>query len=704
MNEDTELLRRYALEHSESAFAELIHRHVDLVYSAALRRAGGDTHRAEDVSQQVFSELARQARRLTNHPALAGWLYTTTRRMALHAHRTQHRWQTREQEAYAMNELFRHPASELEWNELRAVLDEAMHQLGEQDRLAVLLRYFQNKSLKEVGAALDLSDNAARMRVERALEKLRTQLARKGVTSTTAALVAIITGNVITAAPAAFVTTLTSVSLAGAAGSGTTLSLLKLMTATKLKIGVAGAIIVAGVLVVVFSQREDSHSTGRSDVVEADVSENQSEEIATHSSRSTPARDSARLQQDAALAPTPEEIVTGKLATFGRSRRELTDALARRQGIEVPDAVKRFFDAVESGNWDEIDARFKEINGGDSSSSHGADRPPGVNELWSPIIDAYGAAEQVHEWPAQKLLDYGNAILDSLRPGMVYVGGTDNGRWIPELLNDTSDGEQHVVITQNGLADGRYLEYVTELYADRLATLTAKELQSVYQNHIADAQKRREHDEQFPDEPKQLRPGEDIQIVDGKVRLSGAPAVMALNEKLLQAFMEKNPDLSFAAQESIPMKSTYADALPLGPLMELRARNDENVFTSERAAQSVDYWRTTAENILANSEAIGSTTTLKAYSHDINSTANLLAAHNFAAEAEQAYRLSTQLWPENADAATGLARVLASAGRAEEARRVLDDFSKAYPTQHTTIETARMTFLGTAPALVKPAK
>jgi hypothetical protein len=481
--------------------------------------------------------------------------------------------------------------------------------------------------------------------------------------------------------------------------SGTS-TVLKLMTTTKLKVGVV-TVLAVGVLIMLFLRDEGSRTA---------------EQNLTAQSALTSARESATVQNstrrgifprrevDSFPNATAEEIVTRKISQFGRSRRELANTLARRHGIEVPNAVKLFFDAVEGGNWDEIEARFKMINGGDSSAGHGADRPPGVNELWAAIIDAYGVAEQAHEWPAQKLLDYGNAILNSLRPGMVYVGGTDNGRWIPELLNDTSDGEQHVVITQNGLADGRYLEYVSELYGNRMATLTPEELQSVYQKHIADAQKRREHDEQFPDEPKQVRPGENIQIVDGKVRLSGATAVMALNEKLLQAFMEKNPDLSFAMQESIPLKGTYADALPLGPLMELRARTDENVFTSERAAQSVDYWRTTAESILANSEAIGSTTTLKAYSHDINSTANLLAAHNFAAEAEQAYRLSTQLWPENADAATGLARVLAGAGRAEEAKQVLDDFSKAYPNQRQTMEAARMTFLGTAPALASPAE
>src|SRR5688572_14761990 len=99
MNEDAELLNRYATDNSEAAFTELVRRHVDFVYSAALRLLNGDVHRAQDVTQQVFAELARRARRLTTHPALAGWLYTTTRLMSRSLVRAERRRKTREQEA-----------------------------------------------------------------------------------------------------------------------------------------------------------------------------------------------------------------------------------------------------------------------------------------------------------------------------------------------------------------------------------------------------------------------------------------------------------------------------------------------------------------------------------------------------------------------------------------------------------------------------
>src|SRR5207253_1713385 len=112
-----------------------------------------------------------------------------------------------------------------------------------------------------------------------------------------------------------------------------------------------------------------------------------------------------------------------------------------------------------------------------------------------------GVAESVHDWPAQKLLDYGKETLGALRPGMVYIGGTDPGRFIPTLLNETSDVERHIVLTQNALADSTYLDYLTFLYGDRFSTLNQKDSERAFQEYLDFAQKRLEHDEQHPDEP-----------------------------------------------------------------------------------------------------------------------------------------------------------------------------------------------------------
>ena len=103
--------------------------------------------------------------------------------------------------------------------------------------------------------------------------------------------------------------------------------------------------------------------------------------------------------------------------------------------------------------------------------------------------------------------------------------------------------------------------------------------------------------------------------------------------------MQKNPDSAFALEESSPLKGTYASAAPLGPIMELRAQGGQNAFTADRATQTLDYWRTTTHRLLSDPEASGSLDTLRTYSHDATAQANLLAGHNYNAEAEQAYPL-----------------------------------------------------------------
>ena len=386
-----------------------------------------------------------------------------------------------------------------------------------------------------------------------------------------------------------------------------------------------------------------------------------------------------------ASAATAEEIVSRKMLQFARSRRALARSMALKQGVTVPLEVEQFFEALESGNWPDIEARWIPLARQSGQYEKSTNSAP-LNPVWSAVLDAYGVAEQVHEWPAQKLLDYGNAILESLRPGMVYVGGTDNGRWIPELLDETSGEEPHVIVTQNAMADTRYLDYMNTLYGDRIATLSEDDSKQAFASYTTDARKRFEHDQQFPEEPTQVRSNENLKMTDGNFEVAGQGAVMAINEKLLQALMAKNPDLQFAIQESVPLRGTYADAVPLGPLMELGSKDGPNSMTIERADQAIDYWQNRAQQLLADPEASASPYALKSYSHDTVSTGNLLAARGFQSEAEQAYRLASQLWPGNPESVAGLVDLLSQRGRPDEAKQLLDDFLRTHPDQRQNLE------------------
>jgi len=260
--DDLALLREYAVNHSDDAFAELVSRHVNFVHSAALRQAG-DPNLAEEVTQAVFVILAQKAGRISDKTILTGWLFRTTRFAALAQMRAETKRRQREQEAYMQNELQTSTADEY-WSQISPCLDEALAALGEKDRQAVLLRFFENKSLTEVGMALGTSEGTVGKRVSRALDKLRKFFARRGVISTTAIIAGVISANSVQAAPAGLATTITATAVKGSAAAGSTLTLvkgtLKIMTYAKLKLALgmaAAALVVAGTVNVAISSITD---------------------------------------------------------------------------------------------------------------------------------------------------------------------------------------------------------------------------------------------------------------------------------------------------------------------------------------------------------------------------------------------------------------------------------------------------------------
>lgn len=197
---DPQLLRAYAEWRSEAAFAELVRRQVDFVYSAALRMVC-DSHLAEDVTQGVFVALAKNAGQLADRPVLSGWLHRTAQNIAAQTVRTIERRRAREQEAAAMNGLFS-AEPDASWEQIAPHLDAALEELADADRDAVLLRYFEKKSAREMGERLGISDEAAQKRVSRAVDRLREFFAQRGITIGASGLVVVISANAVQAAPA----------------------------------------------------------------------------------------------------------------------------------------------------------------------------------------------------------------------------------------------------------------------------------------------------------------------------------------------------------------------------------------------------------------------------------------------------------------------------------------------------------------------
>src|ERR1044071_6923038 len=226
--DDNVLLKEYVERGSEEAFATLVGRHVDKVYSIALRQTR-NPHQAEEVTQAVFVILARKSRQLGKRVILSGWLCRTARLSAVTFVRSEIRRSRREQEAHMQNSL-NETESEV-WPQIAPLLDAAMAGLSDADHDAVALRFFDGKSMKEIGAALGASEDAVKMRVNRAVEKLRTFFTRRGIVCSAAALTAAISANSVQAAPVGLAVTIST----AAAHAGIALTSTAKATATVAK-------------------------------------------------------------------------------------------------------------------------------------------------------------------------------------------------------------------------------------------------------------------------------------------------------------------------------------------------------------------------------------------------------------------------------------------------------------------------------------
>ena len=261
MTPDRELLRRYVQQGSEDAFTEIVHRHLNLVYGAALRQLCGNVSLAQDVTQAVFTALAVKASASPGISHLSAWLYTTTRFTVSYTVRTERRRQDREQKAQTMHAILTEPASQKVLEVPPELFDAALEGLDDSDREAILLRFFEGQSFSAIGLTMQLSEDAVRMRVSRALEKIRSLFAKKGITSSAAAVAAALANQAI-AAPAGLATSVLTTALGGtaatAAATGAKLGIVAFMTTTKSALWIAS---IAGILALGYSAHEYHEAT-----------------------------------------------------------------------------------------------------------------------------------------------------------------------------------------------------------------------------------------------------------------------------------------------------------------------------------------------------------------------------------------------------------------------------------------------------------
>ncbi|HMJ90871.1 MAG TPA: sigma-70 family RNA polymerase sigma factor [Candidatus Acidoferrum sp.] len=341
---DSDLLRDYARNGSESAFAEVVGRHIALVHSVALRVVV-DAHLAEDVTQATFTVLAREARHLTDRTFLSSWLHRTASNQAANLVRGEMRRRAREQEAYAMQTL--PPESDPAWKQIAPMLDDALNRLAEADRAVIFLRFFEKKTAADIASALKLSEEAAQKRVTRALERLRGLLAGGGAVLSTVTLTTLITTQAVVAAPIGLLTSVSAAALAGGTvAGGITITTLKLIIMSKLKVSAVSALLVAAIATPLVFQHQRVTKLRAENVVHAQ----QASDLRDENAKLTVQLANGKQREEISAAQLSELIrLRGEVGSLRRDSQESARLRARpqpqveRAATPPPDeAVKKF--------------------------------------------------------------------------------------------------------------------------------------------------------------------------------------------------------------------------------------------------------------------------------------------------------------------------------------------------------------------------
>ncbi len=375
-----------------------------------------------------------------------------------------------------------------------------------------------------------------------------------------------------------------------------------------------------------------------------------------------------RTRADQDGGRSPEAVVATRVATFGQTRREIARELARQRGQEIPADVEQFFDALQAGNWGDIKGLYNTI----SAMKNAPETAKSVEGLWPAIAEAFGTAAVATTWPANELLAYGESVAGSLRPGTVYISGTDAGRYIPALFGDAG-GAGAMIVAPDAFADPAQLEYLALAHPERFGSLNREDLDKILRR------------DQAPVDSGSV-PGVDPKSVRGDI---------------LRALIERNPGTTFAVDGSFDLGGLAADIVPSGAVLEIRpgAGGAGGSMPAQRGAETADYWRATATRLEGETSLEADSTARREYAQMAMIQGKVLADQNLGQEAELIYRAARQMAPSAYEPLERLASHLAAQGRPAEALALVDEFTRsnqAYPDLMENLR-RRLTATGTAP-------
>ena len=277
--------------------------------------------------------------------------------------------------------------------------------------------------------------------------------------------------------------------------------------------------------------------------------------------------------------------VSAQLKTFLAAQEKQARALAEQEGKTPPPEFAAFYKAAASGDWRAATNSFQALS--QAFQTHSEVR----GSWWSATLDAYGVFELFPSGDEKYAIAFGGDIIKSIPDGSIYFGGTDPGRFVvTALMESHADGKPFFALSQNPLADVTYLHYLRAMYGGKIYTPTDEDSQKSFQDYTTDAQRRLSHDKQFPNEPRQLKPGEDVRLdSNGRIQMSGHMNVIEIRALLTKTIFDKNPDREFYVEESFPLDWMYPYLEPHGLIMKIN-RQQLPELSDEIVQRDSDYW------------------------------------------------------------------------------------------------------------------
>jgi hypothetical protein len=260
------------------------------------------------------------------------------------------------------------------------------------------------------------------------------------------------------------------------------------------------------------------------------------------------------------------------------------EAQANAATNKMPSEFQAFFAVAAKGDWLAVSNAFVEFRKHAGQYEHSGKTDERLRgTAWQAVLETWGALDAFGEGDEKYSMAFGTNIIASIPAGSIYFGGTDPGRFlVTAMCKSQVNADPFFVLTQNALADGGYLTYLRSMYGDKIYVPTDADSQQCFQDYMEDAQRRVQS--------HQLKPGEDVKMVDGKVQVSGQVAVMNINGLMVKLILDKNPGREFYIEESFPFDWMYPHLEPHGLIFKIN-RQPLPGLSDEIVEQDHGYWR-----------------------------------------------------------------------------------------------------------------